>query len=118
MGRNNADFYGIEYQYKQNPDGDHRVTAHHPEYGEIGTLYWSGKDGTIGWVHTHNNHLRRGVATGMYNFANNWAAENGQPRLRHSDSLTAEGLRWAQAVGGDVMSQEEWEDRERENGDL
>lgn len=100
MTRNNADFHGITYEFvpgKLFPT----VWAHHPDAGDfpIGMLNWHHKEGYIG-VEVDPAFQRKGVATGMYNFALQKAQELGinPPNLLNSN-YSKKGRKWAESLG-------------------
>ena len=100
MGANNADFNGLNFMYS-GAGGDHVVTAHHSEHGQIGHLIWRRGTGEIVDLLTEPEHERKGVATGMWEHAKTVAANSDGKILRpqHSAVQTPKGKRWAKKVG-------------------
>lgn len=96
MTRNNADFHGVTFTHQPASYGETLVQAHHPDHGVIGHLL-------IGAFHNVRNimvnpeHQRKGVATGMWNYAKQQGLEP-----EHSDIRTEEGTAWAKSTGDDV----------------
>jgi len=117
MPRNNADFHGYQFHYEPDLE-NHMIVATHPEHGQVGALSWN-PEGEVDSVYVDTKHQRRGVATAMWQHAKAWALQNGEngPE-KHSEHLSEDGIRWAQAVGGDVMSMEDWYKDQQERGGL
>ena len=107
MTRNNADFHGVTFRYERDSEGDHNIIAEHPSENEpIGYLTWADRDyeegaqaGNIMDVHVAQEHQRKGVATGMYNYAKSIARGVGAPHPTHAESRTVSGEAWAKKVG-------------------
>lgn len=93
MGRNNADFHGVEFSHKEQPYGEVVIEAAHPEHGYLGSMRLS-KFGEVKDVRVGEPHRRKGVATGMWNYAKQ---QGFNPE--HSDSRTPEGNKWAESTG-------------------
>lgn len=93
MPANNADFHGIQFTHKEGPYGEKTIEASHPEHGYLGSMridkYNEVKDIRVG-----EEHRRKGVATGMWNYAK---VQGFNPE--HSDSRTPEGDAWAASTG-------------------
>jgi len=82
-----------------------RVTATHPEHGDIGTMAvlhesadpeFADQQGYISGMHVDPDHQRKGVATAMARYA---TEELGVP-LVHSETRTESGDAWAKSWGG------------------
>lgn len=107
MGRNNADFNGInithEFHDYYEQSNVWRVVATHPEYGELGHLIY-GSDNetpdtsgphTVLYLSVKPEHRRKGVATALWNYA-----KQVQPNLKHNyGSLTESGEAWQKTLG-------------------
>ena len=79
----------------------HQVIARHPETGEqMGHLAWD--DTSVHGLGTAPAYRRQGVATKMWQHANQLAAQGIAPAPRHSSIRTKEGDAWARSVGGDL----------------
>lgn len=97
-------------QYPGTPPEDqaHEIIASHPKHGEVGHLSVRATDlgdrpaGNIDDVHVHEDFRRQGIATELWNHANELADKGVIPRPLHSTQRTYEGDRWARAVGGKV----------------
>lgn len=77
------------------------VSAHHPEQGQIGHLYWHPRTGKIRDVLVTGEHQGKGIATEMFKTAQNTAATTKKvPTPKHSQDRTDAGEAWAKAVGG------------------
>jgi GNAT superfamily N-acetyltransferase len=110
MGRNNADFHGYEISYEgpiySSLYGDapdhivHSIRAKHPEHSDVGHLYWHPNTGEIKDLLVHGEHEGKGIATKMYEVAQEAAQQNGLPAPKHSSSRTRGGDAWARTVGG------------------
>lgn len=112
MGRNNADFngYNVSYEgpiysslYGDAPDHlVHSVRARHPDSGDVGHLYWHPGTGEIKDLLVSGEHEGKGLATRMYEVANDTARQQDLPMPKHSQSRTRGGDAWARTVGGDL----------------
>lgn len=104
MGANNADFNGYTFLYS-GAEGDHVITAHHPDYdeseGPLGAMIWSRGTGEVKDINVDEKHQRKGVATGMWKFARAVAKQSGYKILPpvHSPNQTPSGKKWAKSVG-------------------
>jgi hypothetical protein len=98
MGRNNGDFHGVAFSHENRPYDEVTVHAHHPEHGHIGKMELS-KFGEVKDVIVADEHQRKGVATGMWNYAKQQGLNP-----EHSDSRTPAGDAWAASTGDYVPS--------------
>lgn len=96
MTRSNAEFHGINFTHKVSPYGEVTIEAGHPEHGYLGSMR-IGKYGDVKDVRVGEPHRRKGVATGMWNYAKQQGFDP-----RHSDSRTKEGDAWAATTGDEV----------------
>jgi GNAT superfamily N-acetyltransferase len=90
--------FPYSYKYFSVPGDEsdtHAIEAHHKDEGKVGHLLWH-PAGEILDVQVDEPHRRKGVATGMLDFASGMNVT--QPK--HSELLTEEGESWARAVGG------------------
>lgn len=102
MGRNNADLHGIAFE-THTTTLNTIVKARHPEHGLVGELGLSGgtmlspsADGMrVMWLDVHPNHRRKGIATGMWNYAK----QQGYNPV-HSSQRTPDGEAWAKSLDG------------------
>jgi len=101
MGRNNADFHGVQISYRgmtaDHPRGN-GTPMHHfvaeKDGKEVGyTLFEEG--GKLDTIDVSEGHQRQGIGTAMWN-----AAKNHFGSVSHADVRTPEGDEWAKAVGG------------------
>jgi hypothetical protein len=107
-----------EYQFRYRPVKDsgpyvpeysHEVQAIHKETGErVGFASWS-QSGNLWEIGVSEGHRRKGVATGMWNHAQNVAdsaAGKGVnkriPMVEHSQNRTESGDAWAKSTGDGV----------------
>lgn len=115
MGRNNSDFHGVNYKYEFFPEGSHpaaewndqdlhEVTAH-LNGQKVGSLTYNtaDDDGDAYDIVVHPDHQRKGIATGMWNYAKQLHRQGvTDTPPRHSPRTTAEGYRWAMTTGDPV----------------
>jgi hypothetical protein len=83
---------GVQFGIDTSDPGLHEVTAEY-QGRQVGQMLFDPTDGgrvTNIW----SQPTGRGIATGMWNHAR----ENGH-QVRHSDTQTKDGKRWARAVG-------------------
>ena len=112
MTRNNADFHGYTFTHSPSEPflgGEyHKVTALDSSGQEAGSLYWDKESGRIRNINTNMAHRGKGVATGMYRFAQKLAAASGGsiPSPEHSEERTEAGDAWARSVGGHLPENE------------
>jgi GNAT superfamily N-acetyltransferase len=119
MGRNNADFHGVTFHYSKSAINDgHFVFAKEPHEGNtVGYMNWSTEGGKINDIHVDPDWRRKGIATGMFNFAQNLAASSPTIlRPKHSRQRTESGDAWAKTVGGYIPSSEPIPDSEEQHG--
>jgi hypothetical protein len=93
MGANNADFHGVDFSHKSLNYGEVMVEASHPELGFLGSMR-IGKFGDVKDIRVGEPHRRKGVATGMWNYAKQQGLNP-----EHSDSRTKDGDAWAATTG-------------------
>jgi GNAT superfamily N-acetyltransferase len=89
MAANKADFEGVTYSLKKAPEDTedikwnwtHEISAHHPnESLPIGRLLLNNEE--VKYVTVDRQHRRKGIATGMVNFAKANGLEIKAPGLR------------------------------------
>lgn len=112
MGRNNADFNGYDISYEgplySSLYGDapenivHSIRARHPEDSDVGHLYWHPVTGEIRDLLVSDDHQGKGIATRMYQVAQETAKAQGLPMPQHSPKRTRSGNAWAKKVGGSL----------------
>ena len=93
----------IQFHYDQPDLGEsfvtHRLRATTERGNELGSMLWSAKE--IRNIGVSADVQRRGVATGMYQHAQQLAASNPKiPQPKHSADRTKAGDAWARSVGG------------------
>ena len=93
---------GLQFRYDTFDVGEpkplHRLKAFAGPV-HMGSMLWSGKE--IRNIGVNADQQRRGVATGMYQHAQQLAEENARiPQPKHSADRTAAGDAWARSVGG------------------
>lgn len=104
MTRNNADFHGYTFEIKEG-SVNHVITARNADgkrVGEMG-LHKFGDEGGISWVTVHPDWRRKGVATGMWNYANT-LYNNGDLEKKPviGSFRTVAGDNWAKSLGIDI----------------
>jgi GNAT superfamily N-acetyltransferase len=81
-------------QWDDDPEEGHTAfTATSPEGDDVGTMMID-HTGEVTRIDVEPEHRRKGVATGMWNYARSQGHT-----IRHSDMQTEEGRAWASAVG-------------------
>lgn len=94
-----SDYLGRQFDYKYvfhpGEEGeDHAVTAHETKKGsQVGLLMFSSETGHVTDLSVQPNHRRKGVATGMWNYAK----ENAN--IQHASTRTLAGDAWAKSTG-------------------
>ena len=85
----------------------HQGWAEH-EGKEVGSIEWYKNDGTVRNIEVKESHRRNGIATGLWNSAQDFAKKNKLQLPKHdSFDQTLEGNTWANKVGG------EWSEKRR-----
>jgi len=96
VGRNNADFHGLVFSHTPQKYGEVTIEASHPEHGYLGSMRLS-RFGEVKDIRVGESFRRKGVATGMWNYAKQQGLNP-----EHSDSRTKEGDAWAASTGDHV----------------
>lgn len=96
MGRNKADFHGVTFTHTEHKYGEVVVEASHHEHGYLGSMR-IGKYGDVKDIRVGEPFRRKGVATGMWNYAKQQGLNP-----EHSDSRTPDGDAWAKTTGDHV----------------
>jgi GNAT superfamily N-acetyltransferase len=83
-------------------DRYHSFVAYDTNGEEAGSIAWAKRGearipGEIGYVHTHPDNRRTGIATALYGSAVNSGLK---PAPKHSPQRTDDGEAWTKAVGG------------------
>lgn len=89
-------FEHLVFSHEQKPYDEVTVNANHPEYGHVGKMELS-KFHEVKDIIVAPEHRRKGVATGMWNYAKQ---QGFNPE--HSDSRTVDGDAWASSTGEHV----------------
>lgn len=86
-----------------------RVRAYTSDGAFAGRLTWSPKQ--VEEVSVPEDFRRQGIATGMWNHAQQVASENARvPAPKHSKDRTDAGDAWARSVGGRVPRRSAWKE--------
>ena len=101
-------FGSLSYEKGHTPEGDPahfvamtgRTPHNQPDF--MGQMSWHPESGEILSLEVKQEHRRKGVATSLYNFAHQTAAQQGIVAPRHSSERTPEGDSWAHSVGDSV----------------
>jgi GNAT superfamily N-acetyltransferase len=101
---------GIQFGHSEN-ELNHQIWATNHRGEEIGHLHWSkeereaddpeeytGDPGVISMIEVHPDYRRKGIATAMFNQAQQY-----RPKPLHSDDRSYEGDQWARKVGGPTI---------------
>jgi GNAT superfamily N-acetyltransferase len=118
MGRNNADFHGVEFSHSED-DGFHTIEAH--QNGEYLGFLALDPEGTVDDIGVQDKHQNKGIAKAMWNHAKH-LHQNGVIPVRpsHSSGTTEAGYHFAMSTGDPVPPRDEsmfWdEDDYRERG--
>jgi hypothetical protein len=96
MGRSNSAFHGVSFSHTQKNYGEVSVEASHPEHGYLGAMDLD-KFGYVKDIRVGEDFRRKGVATGMWNYAKSQGLNP-----QHSDSRTPAGDAWASSTGDHV----------------
>lgn len=106
MGRSNADFHGIAYDYAK-VGGLHYVEAQ-SSGGKIGSINWEHDTGKITGVYVKPEYRRKGVATGLYNEAVRLSkASDDIPTPKHTSDLSDEGEAWVHSLNKPIPKRKE-----------
>jgi GNAT superfamily N-acetyltransferase len=94
-------FKDYTLKFKPAPEDDdmanHRIIAQH-KGRRVGKMEWDTGTGDIQGIEVHPRHQRKGIATAMWNHAQEVSGNS----VGHSPVRTDEGDKWAQSVGGDI----------------
>ena len=101
-------FGKMSYSAGHTPEGDPahfvamigRTPQNQPDF--MGQMSWHPKTGEILSLEVKEQHRRKGVATSLYNYANQVASDKELVSPKHSATRTPEGDAWASSVGGNV----------------
>ena len=69
---------------------------------KVGHLSWNPKTGSISKVHVHERHRRKGIATAMWNHAQEVSKKLKIFPPHHTEERTDMGDAWAKKVGGNL----------------
>lgn len=110
MSALNSQQFPYTFQFTPSQDGEHhKVNAFHKE-DRVGLMKWDPQTGELKDLQVHPEHRRKGVASGMWDFAQR-QVKPPTPGLgynddvvapKHSHERTNDGDAWARAVGGKV----------------
>jgi GNAT superfamily N-acetyltransferase len=78
--------------------GTHTIEA--GKNGNYGHLTWDANTGNIEEIFVPEKHQRKGIATAMWNHAQQLSSETGITPPVHAPARTPEGDSWAKSVGG------------------
>lgn len=91
--------YELRYRtrYEGGARSDHVIEAFYPDAERaVAKMSWSGRNHEIQSVDVDPAHRRKGLASAMWN----WAQDNARPKPKHSPDRTDDGDAWARSVGG------------------
>ena len=78
----------------------HQVTARTTDGDFVGTMDWNKRSGRVFDIQVHPDHRRQGLASHMWDLAQQVSKEARTPAPQHSPERTPDGDAWAKAVGG------------------
>ena len=90
--------FPYEFTHRLRTGGAVINATHRPTKKTVGYLHMD-EHGVVQGIGVDEDHQRKGVATGMWEYAKDLAAENIIAIPRHSYTQTEEGKSWAKAVG-------------------
>lgn len=101
MPRNNADFHNLSYILTSTHPTSHELEAFDAKSNSIiGYMRWHKKTGQVQDIQVDKEHRRKGVATGMWNYAKSLSSSDKSISTpKHSPVRTSEGDSWANSVG-------------------
>lgn len=91
----------FKFLYQQQDDTHGLNVLGEDDYSK-GWMQWADKTGELQHISVNWDSRRQGIATRMWDRANQLAEERGIPAPVHSPERTKEGDAWAKAVGGDL----------------
>jgi len=83
-----------------NGELSHTITAYTDRGNNAGSMEWSKSSGQIEDLLVHPEARRQGVASHMWDLAQQVSKEARTPAPQHSPERTPDGDAWAKAVGG------------------
>lgn len=87
-----------EMRYSTQDHGErkprHVIESFHGD-AKVGEMSWYGTTGTIHKIDVEKEHSRRGLATAMWNMA-----QDAPKKPKHSGDRTTQGDAWSKSVGG------------------
>lgn len=94
-------FGDVQLQYTRHkyfPEMEHQIHAVKDSGGTIARMHWD-EDGVIGNIDVENKHRRKGIATKMWQFAQDLSQQDPTiAQIRHSTTRTPLGDQWAWAI--------------------
>jgi predicted GNAT family acetyltransferase len=80
----------------------HHIDAHDQDGAMVGSMDWNKRSKRVMNVSVSTRLRRQGVASSMWDLANQVAKEKGQVGPQHSYERTDLGDEWAKSVGGNL----------------
>lgn len=98
-------FDGMQLQYtrwKDVPHSEHNIHIVKDSGGTVARMVWD-SEGVVDNLHVDSNLQRRGLATRMWNYAQQLSEQDPTiPPIKHSNRRSKAGDSWARKVGGDI----------------
>jgi GNAT superfamily N-acetyltransferase len=96
----NIQFDWDSLKFKHTEDEDSNRLDFYNNNGAVGYIEWSKSNGEVDKIYVGEPYRRKGVATYIWQTAEEWANQNGQPEPQHSSRRSKEGDEFARSIGG------------------
>ena len=80
----------------------HHIAAYNQEGDVVGTMDWNKRSKRVFDISVHPDMQRKGIASHMWDYANQVSKEMGVKGPKHSPDRTSSGDKWAKSVGGEL----------------
>jgi len=87
----------LQFKHIVTGPGAYKIEAYHPDEGHVGNMLVDSSNGAIAELRTRPDVRRRGVATAMFNHAQQY-----DPPAKHATQRTPEGNAFAKSTGAYV----------------
>lgn len=96
------DWDGLKQKYTLSEDDNTHKISLSNNAGAVGYIEWDIDDGEVQKIFVGTPYRRLGVATHLWELANEWAEANGATPPEHSSRRTKEGDAFANSIGGRI----------------